>query len=397
MIPTRVQIHQRGDNMIRKTRSLLFGLAAAAVLCAAPAAHAQTLKVAVLQELSGAGATAGTNAKNGVMLAVKEINAAGGIMGRQIEAMVADTQSNPGVAKGLATKAVDDDVFAVIGPTFSGSIIVSMAETRRAEIPNFTGGEAASITQQGNPYIFRTSFTQASAMPKVARYIAGNLKAKTVAVIFVNNDFGKGGRDSFAKAADAAGLKMVADISTESGQVDFAAPVLRARQSNADVVFVYTNEEESARALRELRKQGWAKPIVGETTLTGQKVIELAGEAANGAVAHVGLTADAPSPLMRAFREKFEKEYKYVSDHNGIKGYTAVYMLKAGIQKAGKLDRAAVAQALHGLSISAAKEPGVLMDVSIDANGDLDRESFIVEVKNGKQEVKEVLPPLSAK
>jgi branched-chain amino acid transport system substrate-binding protein len=383
--------------MIRNTRSLLFGLAAAAVLCAAPAAHAQTLKVAVLQELSGAGATAGTNAKNGVMLAVKEINAAGGIMGRQIEAMVADTQSNPGVAKGLATKAVDDDVFAVIGPTFSGSIIVSMAETRRAEIPNFTGGEAASITQQGNPYIFRTSFTQASAMPKVARYIAGNLKAKTVAVIFVNNDFGKGGRDSFAKAADAAGLKMVADISTESGQVDFAAPVLRARQSNADVVFVYTNEEESARALRELRKQGWAKPIVGETTLTGQKVIELAGEAANGAVAHVGLTADAPSPLMRAFREKFEKEYKYVSDHNGIKGYTAVYMLKAGIQKAGKLDRVAVAQALHGLSISAAKEPGVLMDVSIDANGDLDRESFIVEVKNGKQEVKEVLPPLSAK
>jgi branched-chain amino acid transport system substrate-binding protein len=379
------------------TRSLLLGLAAAAALCTAPAAHAQTLKVAVLQELSGAGATAGTNARNGVMLAVKEINAAGGIMGRQIEALVADTQSNPGVAKGLATKAVDDDVFAVIGPTFSGSIIVSMAETRRAEIPNFTGGEAAAITQQGNPYIFRTSFTQASAMPKVARYIAGNLKAKTVAVIFVNNDFGKGGRDSFAKAAEAAGLKMVADISTESGQVDFAAPVLRARQSNADVVFVYTNEEESARALRELRKQGWAKPIVGETTLTGQKVIELAGEAANGAVAHVGLTADAPSPLMRAFRDKFEKEYKYVSDHNGIKGYTAVYMLKAGIQKAGKLDRAAVAQALHGLTISAAREPGVLMDVTIDANGDLDRESFIVEVKNGKQEVKEILPPLSAK
>jgi branched-chain amino acid transport system substrate-binding protein len=379
------------------TRSLLLGLAAAAALCTAPAAHAQTLKVAVLQELSGAGATAGTNARNGVMLAVKEINAAGGIMGRQIEALVADTQSNPGVAKGLATKAVDDDVFAVIGPTFSGSIIVSMAETRRAEIPNFTGGEAAAITQQGNPYIFRTSFTQASAMPKVARYIVGNLKAKTVAVIFVNNDFGKGGRDSFAKAAEAAGLKMVADISTESGQVDFAAPVLRARQSNADVVFVYTNEEESARALRELRKQGWAKPIVGETTLTGQKVIELAGEAANGAVAHVGLTADAPSPLMRAFRDKFEKEYKYVSDHNGIKGYTAVYMLKAGIQKAGKLDRAAVAQALHGLTISAAREPGVLMDVTIDANGDLDRESFIVEVKNGKQEVKEILPPLSAK
>ena len=87
----------------------------------ASAAQAQAIKIAVLQELSGAGATAGTNAKNGAMLAIKEINAAGGILGRQIEATVADTQSNPGVAKGLATKAVDDNVFAVIGPTFTFS------------------------------------------------------------------------------------------------------------------------------------------------------------------------------------------------------------------------------------------------------------------------------------
>jgi branched-chain amino acid transport system substrate-binding protein len=371
---------------------------AAAMLLGAGAAQAQqTIKLAVLQELSGAGATAGTNAKNGALLAIKEINDAGGILGKKIEASVADTQSNPGVAKGLATKAVDDNVFAVIGPTFSGSIMVSMAETRRAEIPNFTGGEAASITQQGNPYIFRTSFTQTTAMPKVARYIAGNLKAKTVAVIFVNNDFGKGGRDAFAKAAESQGLKVVADVSTDSGQVDFSAPVLKAKQSNADVIFVYSNEEESARALRELRKQGVSKPIVGETTLTGQKVIELAGDAANGAVAHVGLTVDAPNPLMLKFKAKFFQEYKYICDHNGIKGYTGIYILKAGIEKAGKLDRVAVAKALHGLSIAAAKEPGVIMDVSIDAAGDLDRESYIVEVKDGKQVVKETLPPLSKK
>ena len=252
----------------------------------------KTIKIATIVELSGAGATVGTNFKNGMELAVKEINAAGGILGKKIETTHSDTQSNPGVAKGLAQKAVDDGVFAVFGPVFSGSIMVSMAETRRAEIPNFTGGEAAAITQQGNPYIFRTSFTQATAMPKVARYITG--KAKTVAVIYVNNDFGKGGRDAVNKALEAPGVKVVADISTDAGQVDFSAPVLKAKQSNADVMFVYTNEEESARALRELRKQGVTKPIVGETTLTSQKVIELAGDAANGAIAHVGLTVDAP-------------------------------------------------------------------------------------------------------
>ncbi len=381
--------------MIKFRRPFLL-LAAAAAL-ATGSAGAQTIKIANIVELSGAGATSGTNFKDGVELAVKEINAAGGILGHKIETTTSDTQSNPGVAKGLAQKAIDDDVFAVFGPVFSGSIMVSMTETRRAEIPNFTGGEASAITKQGNPYIFRTSFTQDTAMPKVARYIASNLKAKTVALIFVNNDYGKGGRDAIMKALDAVNVKVIADISTEQSQVDFSVPVLKAKQANADIVFVYTNEEESARALRELRKQGWTKPIVGETTLVGQKVIELAGDAANGAVAHVGLTVDAPLPAMRAFRAKFEKAYKYVPDHNGIKGYTGVYLLKAGIEKVGKLDRKAVAKALHGLSVSAAKEPGVIMDVSIDANGDLDRESFVVEARNGKQDVKEILPALSKK
>jgi branched-chain amino acid transport system substrate-binding protein len=368
---------------------LALGLASAAV--------AQPIKIANIVELSGAGATSGTNFKNGVELAVKEINATGGILGRKIETSTSDTQSNPGIAKGLTTKAIDDGVFAVFGPVFSGSILVSMAETRRAEVPNFTGGEAAAITKQGNPFVFRTSFTQDTAMPKVARYVARNLKARTVALIYVNNDFGKGGRDALAKALEPLGVKIIADLSTEQSQVDFSAAVLKARQSNADVIFVYVNEEEAARALRELRKQGNTKPVVGETVLTSQKVIELAGDAANGAVAHVGLTVDAPTPAMRAFRAKFEKEYKYVSDHNGIKGYTGVYILKAAIEKAGKVDRKLVAQTLHGLKIAAAQHPGVIMDVSIDANGDLDRESFLAEARGGKQEIKEILPALAAK
>jgi branched-chain amino acid transport system substrate-binding protein len=370
-------------------------IAACAMLTLATASFSQeTIKIANIVELSGGGATAGTNFKNGVELAVKEINASGGILGKKIQTTTSDTQSNPGVAKGLTQKAVDDNVFAIFGPVFSGSIMVSMAESRKAEIPNFTGGEAASITTQGNPYIFRTSFTQATAMPKVARYISDTAKLKTIAIIYVNNDFGKGGLDMIKKALDKSPTKVLAEISSDAGQVDFSAAVLKAKQSNADGVFVYSNEEESARILRELRKQGWTKPIIGETTLTGQKVIELAGEAANGAVAHVGLTVDAPLPAIRAFRAKFEKEYKYISDHNGMKGYSGIYTLKAAIDKVGKLDRKAVAAAMHTLKVSTAKEPGILMDVSFDANGDLDRESFLVEVKNGKQEVVATLPPL---
>ena len=376
-------------------RSIITASVAGLFLVTGSLAAAETIKIANVLELTGTGATAGTNFKNGVELAVKEINAAGGILGNKIETTTMDTQSNPGVAKGLTKKAIDQEVFAVFGPVFSGSIIVSMAETQRAEVPNFTGGEAANITQQGNPYIFRTSFTQATAMPKLARYL--NATVKKLVIVYTNNDFGKGGRDSLMKALEGGPVKIVADISTDPGQVDFSAAVLKAKQAEPDAVFVYTYEEESARALRELRKQGWTKPVIGETTLTGQKVIELAGEAANGAIAHVGLTVDAPHPQIRAFKAKFEKEYKYISDHNGMKGYSGVYVLKAAIEKVGKLDRKAVAKALHGMTIKAADHPGVLMNVSIDDKGDLDRESFMIQVKNGHQEVVQVLPPLSQK
>ena len=380
---------------MQKRRTLKLIAAAAILICAGSAFAQATVKIANIVELSGAGATSGTNFKNGVELAVKEINANGGILGKKIETNTADTQSNPGVAKGLTQKAVDEDVFAIFGPVFSGSIMVSMAESRRAEIPNFTGGEAASITMQGNPYVFRTSFGQAQSFPKLGRYIADTAKIKTLAVIYVNNDFGKGGLENIKKALAGTNTKIVAEISTDSGQVDFSAAVLKTKQSNADGLFSYSNEEESARILRELKKQGWTKPVIGETTLTSQKVIELAGDAANGAVGHVGLTVDAPNPEILKFKAKFYQEYKYISDHNGIKGYSGIYMLKAAIEKVGKLDRKAVAQALHGMVISAKKNPGVLMDVAIDQNGDLDRESYLVEVKNGKQEITTVLPPIN--
>ena len=168
---------------------------------------AQPIPIVGLVELSGSGATAGTNYDNGVKLAIAEINAAGGILGRKINYTAWDTQTQPGVAKALAAKAIDQGAPLVIGPVFSGSILVSMAETRRAEVPNVIGGEAAAITQQGNPYVFRSSFTQVSAMPKVVRYLTESVKATSVAIIYVNNDFGKGGRDVITKALDAANPK----------------------------------------------------------------------------------------------------------------------------------------------------------------------------------------------
>jgi branched-chain amino acid transport system substrate-binding protein len=354
-----------------------------------------TIKLADVAELSGGGATVGTNWKNGIDLAIEEINAKGGILGNRLEVTHADSQSNPGMARAQVQKALDNEPYVLLGPGYSGSVKVTAPLAAEAGIAQIMGGEAAELTQAGNKFLFRTSFGQQSSMPKVAKYINDDLKAKSVALVWVNNDFGRGGRDVIAREFARYGTKVAADLSTEAGQADFAADVSKIKAAAPDAVFIYLNEEESARILKELKRQGVTVPLIGETTLVGQKVVELAGDAANGARGHVGLTTDAPVDLVRAFREKFVKKYNYIPDHNGIKGYLAIYMIKAATEKMGKVDAKKLADTLHGLTIKAANEPGILMDVTFDQNGDIDRQGFLVEIVEGKQVIKQVLPKLN--
>ena len=348
-------------------------------------------------ELSGTGAVSGTNFRDGMILAVEEINAKVGILGKKIEMPLLDTQSEAGIARLQVQKVLDNKPYVILGPVFSGSVLTSMVLAQQAEIPQLVGGEAATITQRNNPYVFRTSFGQQFSMPKIANYVRDGIKAKSVALIWVNNDFGKGGRDNFTKEMNSRNIKIVADVSTEAGQADFSADVVKVKAANADAVFVYLNEEESARFLREARKQGLNVPLIGETTLLGQKVIDLAQGAANGVKGHVGLTVDAPIPAVQQFAERFKKRFNYVCDHNGIKGYTGIYFIKAVTEKIGKFDSKAFAEAAHGITVSPKDEPNILMEATWDKNGDIDRESFLGEVVDDKQKIVEVLPKLGVK
>jgi branched-chain amino acid transport system substrate-binding protein len=375
-------------------KKMLLAAAFAAAFAGSALAQSGPVTFAFIGELSGAGAVSSTNFRDGALMAIDEINAKGGILGRKIELKQYDTQTNPGTARSQMQKAIDEEPYVILGPIFSGIVKVSMMLAAQAEIPMIIGGEASDLTQQGNDYLFRTSFGQQASMPKIANYIRDTVKAKSVAVVWVNNDFGKGGRDNFTKEMNARGIKIAADISTESGQADFAADVVKAKAANADAIFVYTNEEESARFLREVRKQGITVPLIGETTLLSQKVIELAGDAANGARGHVGLSADIPVPAVAEFKNKFNARFKYVPDHNGIKGYTGVYAAVYATTKLGKLDRKALAKSLHGMTISPKDEPGILIETTWDAKGDIDRVSYIAEVINGKQQITGELPKL---
>jgi branched-chain amino acid transport system substrate-binding protein len=344
-------------------------------------------------ELSGAGVTAGTNWRDGALLAQAEINADGGILGRQVEFEILDTQSDPATSRSVIARGLDNEPYVILGPLFSGSIIVNMVESERAMIPQIMGGEAANLTQEGNQYIFRTSFGQTVSMPKITRYIASS-GVESVAIIWINNDFGAGGRDNAVAGFEAAGVEIVADISTEQNQIDYAPEVLQAIESEADAVFAYLNEEESARLLLEFEDQGYDRPIFGETVLLAQSVVDLAGESANGIQGHVGLSAAAPIESIEAFREAFEAEYDYTPDHNGLKGYIGLYVIKEITERMGEFDSAGFAEELHCSFISTEDEPGVLLDVVYTDTGDIDRESFLVEIVDGTQVITEVLPRL---
>jgi branched-chain amino acid transport system substrate-binding protein len=375
-------------------RKTIFVAAFAAILTGGALAQSGTVKIADVVEISGGGAVVGSNWKNGIDLAVSEINAKGGLLKQKIEVTHYDTQTNPGVARAQVQKALDGDPYVLFGPVYSGSAIVTQTLAKQHEIAEFTGGEAANLTQQNNPYIFRTSFGQQFSMPKIANYMRDVTKAKKIAVLWCNDDFGKGGRDTFIKEAKARGMEIVADLSSENGQADFAADVVKAKGSGADALFIYLHEEENARLLREIRKQGITVPLIGETTLLNQKVIELAGDAANGIKGHVGLSADAPIPQIQEFRKKYEERFKSVPDHNAIKAYLGIYAVKYATEKVGKIDRKALAAKMKGIKITMAEEPGILMDVTWDQNGDLDRISFLAEVIDGKQKITQTLPAL---
>jgi branched-chain amino acid transport system substrate-binding protein len=376
-------------------RSILFvSLAAVGFGVAGPSFAQKTVYIPAVLEESGPGAVSGTNFRDGMKMAVDEINKAGGILGHKIDNPVLDSQSDAGVSRAQIQKVLDNKPYVIFGPVYSGSVLVDMQLTQAAQVPEIVGGEAAAITEKGDPYVFRTSFGQQFSMPIIANYIRDNVKAKTIAILWVNNAFGKGGRDSFDAQMKQRNIKIVADISSEPGQTDFSADVVKLKAAKADAVFVYLNEEESARFLKEYRKQGVKAPLIGETTLLGQKVIDLAGGAAEGVKGHVALTVDAPIPAVKEFAAKFKKRYGYLCDHNGIKGYTGVYFVKYVTEKMGKFDSKEFIKVAHGLTITPKEEPNILMTASWDKNGDINRESFMGEVVNGKQKIVEVLPML---
>jgi len=156
---------------------LFASLVVASLGGASPLFAQSTVYIPAVLELSGAGAVSGTNFRDGALLAIDEINAKGGILGRKIDTPLLDTQSDAAISRAQIQKVLDNNPYVILGPVFSGSVLVDVALTQQAEIPRSWAARRAAITQKGDPYVFRTSFGQQFSMPKIANYIRDGIKA----------------------------------------------------------------------------------------------------------------------------------------------------------------------------------------------------------------------------
>jgi branched-chain amino acid transport system substrate-binding protein len=380
---------------MRRQRLLhALGVTLVAAAAMAPPASAQSaVKLAIVAEITGGGAPSGTMWRDGVLLAVEEINRRGGILGRSLESFVMDTQTDPPTSVAVIRRAINDRPFAIMGTVYSSSTVANMDIARQAGIPQISGSESVLVVQKGNPNIFLTSFSQQVGFAKLVRWVVEDLKADKIALVYVNNAFGRGGREMFTKFLKDRGKSIVADISTEVQQADFTAELTQVRASGATHLMIYSHEEENARLMIQMRKLGLKVEPVGDN-LCAQTTINAGGDAMNGSRCHVPMTALSPVPSMMEMGRRFEQRFGRVSDHNGFKGYIGTHLLKAAVERVGAFDQAKVRDCLHNNLFTADEEPGLLMATYVDDKGDADRGSFIVEVKNGKSEVVKVLPLL---
>jgi branched-chain amino acid transport system substrate-binding protein len=363
-----------------------------AVLCSSMAMAQQQdrVTIAIVIEQSGPGAAVGARWIRGVQMASDEINAAGGILGKKIDAFILDTKTEAPVAVAAMRKAIESKPFVVMGPIFSGSTIAAMGLLRDAGIPEFVGSESP------NANTFLGSMNVELSMQKVAKWITEVMKSKKIALIWANDELGKSGREALKKLLEPQGVQFVTDIATELGQSSFTGELSRIKASGADTLFIYMHEEESGKLLPQVRELGLDKQmkVVGHDTLLTEDTLRLAKDAANGVMGHVGLSPVA-APL-KAVADKYQAKYQELPDHNFYKAYISMSLIKAVVEQNKSFDQKQFREKIKNSTFCVKNYPGLLMDVHYDEKGDLDRESFLIKIENQKQVMAGILAPLHA-
>ena len=390
--------------MFKKTKRILSGLVAMSMMALLTTGCGNTnsneIKIGANLEMTGNTATFGQSATNGAKLAIKQVNAKGGVLGKQITLVVADNKSDTAEAANAMQKlATQDKVIASIAPIASSSVMAAAQVNESAKIlgisptasnPNVT---VDPETGKVRDYLFRATFIDPFQGAVMDNFVKNNLKVKKADVYIENSsDYAKGLGKFFKETFVQNGGNIVSDEAYLAKDTDFKATLTKIKASNPDVIFVPGYYQEVGMIVKQAREIGITVPILGADGWDSAKLPEIAGaEALNNTFFSNHYSPDDNSPEIKNFVEAYKAEYGQVPDAFAALSYDATMMIIEAIKRAGVEDSVKVKDELAKTK----DYQGVSGSITLDEKHNAVKGVVIIEMKNGIQAFKEKIKPLS--
>jgi branched-chain amino acid transport system substrate-binding protein len=335
-------------------------LLATAMLASLSAVAADPIKIGLSGPFTGGSAPMGVSMRDGAKLAVADINAKGGVLGRPLQLVERDDEAKNERGVQVAQELINKEkVVATVGFANTGVALAGQRFYQEAKIPVMNSVATGSvITHQfvapefKDNYIFRTSANDTIQSAMIVEEAITKRKFTKVAILADSTNYGQLGREDLEKALSTKGIKPVAVEKYNIKDVDMTAQLLKAKQGGAQVVLTYGIGPELAQIANGMEKLNWHVPIIGSWPLSMGNFIDNAGKNGDGARMPQTFIQDGNTPKRKAFIEAYQKAYKVdrmPSAVSAAQGYDSVYLLAAAIKQAGTTDGVKVREALEGL------------------------------------------------
>jgi branched-chain amino acid transport system substrate-binding protein len=339
------------------------------------------VKIGVYMPLTGGTATFGISSTNAIRMATEEVNAAGGINGKQVELFVQDTRSEAQEAATVVSKLVtQDQVHAILGEVGSSRSIAAAPICQSNKIPMLTPSSTnPEVTQKGD-YIFRSCFTDPVQGEAIAKFAANNLKVKRGALLIdKKNDYSVGLGKFIADAFKKMGGEIVIEQAYQEGDSDFNGQLTAIKGANPDVIFVPGYYTEVGLIAQQARKQGINAPLVGGDGWDSQRLYEIGGQALVGSFFSNHYSVDDPDPAVQKFVSDYKAKYGNTPDALAATAYDAARILFDAIKRANSTDGAAIRDALA----KTANFPGVTGVVTLNSERNAVKPIVMIRVDQG--------------
>ena len=319
--------------------------------CAWPAAAQETIKIGLIDPLTGNASFYGQSLQRGVQLAFEEANARGGVLGKKLELISEDDRCVPADGTSAAIKLITRDNVATILGTFCSSVSLAVGDVvRRYGVPQIiTSAVADAITEKNEPnkgWVFRASSRSSDQAVSIVHFFAEVRKARTLAVLEENTDYGVSCGEEIRKQAARRNLKVLTSERYNQGETNFYSVVTKLRGLAPEGVSVCGLVTEGAQLLRQAKDLGLKTTFMGSTAFNNDKLLELAGAAAEGMVANATFEATSKRAVARDFAEKYKAKFGDFPQYTAAQGYDAAIVLIDAIKRAGSAERDRIRQAL---------------------------------------------------